>query len=122
MQSKWLLAVSVLVLSGCSDQSQHIAEVTTGGDAARGAAAITHYGCGSCHMIPGIGNAHGLAGPSLAGIADRTYIAGVLQNTPDNMVRWLENPPGVDPMTLMPNMGVTPQDAKDMAGYLYGLK
>jgi len=46
----------------------------------------------------------------------------VLKNTPENMIRWLKNPPGVDPMTAMPNLHVTDQQARDLAGYLYTLR
>jgi hypothetical protein len=38
------------------------------------------------------------------------------------MLRWLQNPPAVQPFTAMPNMGVTEADAWDMAGYLYTLR
>jgi cytochrome c2 len=65
--------------------------------------------------------ARGRVGPPLAGIADRAYIAGVLPNNPENLMRWVENPPGVDPLTVMPNMGVTPRDARDIAAFLYTL-
>jgi cytochrome c len=34
---------------------------------------------------------------------------------------WLMNPPGVDPKTAMPNMGVNTKDASDIAAYLYTL-
>jgi cytochrome c len=117
-----LLGTAALFLCACGMMSEHAAEVTTGGDVDRGAAAISRYGCGSCHIIPGISGAHGLAGPPLSGIASRTYIAGVLQNTPPNMMRWIENPPAVDEHTVMPNLGVTHKDAVDIAGYLYTLK
>jgi hypothetical protein len=40
-------------------------------------------------VIPGIEGANGLVGPSLSQVGDRVYIAGVLRNTPDNMVVWL---------------------------------
>ena len=83
---------------------------------------IRQYGCGSCHTIPGIQGAHVLVGPSLVQVASRMYIAGVLPNTPTNMLRWLQNPPAVQPFTAMPNMGVTEADARDMAGYLYTLR
>jgi cytochrome c2 len=83
---------------------------------------IQYYGCGSCHIIPGISGAAGLAGPPLSGIASRMYIAGVLQNTPQNMMRWIENPKAVDEKTVMPNLGVTQKDAADIAGYLYTLQ
>ena len=46
----------------------------------------------------------------------------VLQNTPDNMIRWIQNPQGVDDKTAMPNLGVTDADARDIASYLYTLK
>ena len=55
-------------------------------------------------------------------MAGRTYVGGVLTNTPDNMIRWLQNPKQVDPLTAMPDLGVTEQDARDIAGYLYTLK
>ncbi|HLH02559.1 MAG TPA: c-type cytochrome [Bryobacteraceae bacterium] len=101
---------------------QHTASVTTGGNAQRGKAAIARYGCGSCHQIPGISGAVGLAGPPLSGIASRFYVAGVMPNTPENMIRWIEHPKEVDEKTLMPDLGVTPEDATDIAGYLYTLK
>ncbi len=117
-------AIAILIPAGCNrtSQAEQIAQATTGGSAARGSSAIGRYGCGSCHMIPGVSGASGLAGPPLSGIGNRIYIAGVLQNTPPNMIRWIENPPAVDEHTVMPNLGVTHQDAIDIAGYLYTLK
>ena len=118
------VAVSVLVFAACGtgDQRRQTAQVSTGGNVHRGAEMIQYYGCGSCHIIPGISGAAGLAGPPLSGIGNRIYIAGVLQNTPDNMMRWIENPKAVDEKTVMPNLGVTPKDATDIAGYLYTLQ
>jgi cytochrome c2 len=118
------LGLAALVLTSChrEAQAEQIAIAATGGSARRGAAAVARYGCGSCHIIPGVSGASGLVGPPLAGIGNRIYIAGVLQNTAPNMVRWIENPPGVDEHTVMPNLGVTHQDAVDIAGYLYTLK
>lgn len=124
-----LLALAVLIVAiastGCVNkaaQAEQIAQATTGGSAARGVAAISRYGCGSCHTIPGVSAAFGRVGPPLAGIGNRFYVAGVLPNTPANMVRWIENPPAVDEHTVMPNLGVTHQDAIDIAGYLYTLR
>jgi hypothetical protein len=61
-------------------------------------------------------------GPPLAGIATRSYIGGVLQNTPANMMRWLRDPRAVDSLTAMPNVGVTLADARHLAAYLYTLR
>lgn len=122
-----VLAIAILALActGCANQAaqaEQIAKAATGGSAARGVAAINRYGCGSCHVIPGVSGAFGRVGPPLAGIGSRYYVAGVLQNTPQNLVRWIEDPPAVDEHTVMPKLGVTHRDAIDIAGYLYTLR
>ncbi len=38
------------------------------------------------------------------------------------MIRWLHNPRAVDHLTAMPDLGITEQDARDIAGYLYTLR
>jgi cytochrome c len=111
-----------LLLAACGDRDRHTIDPLTGGHIQQGIAAISRYGCGTCHIIPGIPGAAGRAGPSLAGMGSRIYVAGMLQNTPPNMVRWLENPQAINAKTVMPNMGVTPKDATDIASYLYTLK
>ena len=80
------------------------------------------YGCDACHTIPGAVDARGLVGPPLTQIANRIYIAGVLTNTPDNLIEWIQNPPGVDPRTAMPNLGIGEAAARDIAAYLYTLR
>ena len=90
-----------------------------GGDPERGKAAIERYGCTSCHLIPGLDEPSGRVGPPLADFAERRYIAGDEPNTPSVMLRWLQNPKAVEPGTLMPDVGVTPADARDIAAYLY---
>src|SRR5687768_7707450 len=105
------LALLSLVLptgacSGGSEADAREAAALTGGDPSRGPALLRKYGCQSCHTIPGVVGANGLVGPPLAGIASRSYIAGVLPNAPDNMLRWIQDPKGVDAKTAMPNTGV----------------
>jgi cytochrome c2 len=63
-----------------------------------------------------------LVGPRLDGISQRYYIAGELPNTPDNLMLWIEHPRLVEPHTVMPEMGVTQQDSRDIAAYLYTLR
>jgi cytochrome c2 len=94
----------------------------TNADPERGRAAIGRYGCGSCHDIPGVRGAGGMVGPPLGQVSQRVFIAGVLPNEPDNMIRWIENPPAIDPQTAMPNTGVTMRDARDITAYLYTLR
>lgn len=115
-------AFFVLSVGGCHGMNDAQAGELTGGNPRRGANAIRKYGCQSCHSIKGISGANGLVGPPLTGIASRSYIAGVLVNNPDNMITWLRNPPAVDNKTVMPNMGVTEKDARDISAYLYTLR
>jgi cytochrome c1 len=96
--------------------------VATGGNPANGKQIIQGYGCGACHMIPGIPDARGLVGPPLLYFGQRTMIAGELPNTPDNLLRWLKDPQSVEPKTAMPNLGLTDGQASDVAAYLYTLR
>ena len=91
-------------------------------DPARGVRAIRAYGCGSCHMIPGVQGADGMVGPPLNGWRQRAIIAGYLANTPDHLVQWIVMPQSVAPGNAMPNLGVTDGDARDIAAYLYTLE
>lgn len=88
----------------------------------RGRDAIARHGCVACHVIPGISNPGSHVGPSLERIGNRGYIAGVLANTPENMVRWLRDPPAIDPRTAMPKIPMTEEETRDMAAYLLTLK
>lgn len=99
-----------------------VREVELGGNAARGRRMIRSYGCGACHSVTGVVGANGRVGPPLSDVGGRAYIAGVLPNTPENLVRWIRYPQEVAPDTAMPNLGVTEADARDIATYLYRLE
>lgn len=93
-----------------------------GGDATRGQRAISAYGCGACHVVPGVVGARGLVGPPLTSFAHRAYVAGSLPNTPTNLVRFLQAPQSIRPGSAMPNLDVVEADARDIAAYLYSLE
>lgn len=80
--------------------------------------------CASCHMVPGVPGATGTVGPSLAGVASRTRIAGgaVPNNGLDDLKRWILNPQALKPGTAMPNPGLTDDEATKIATYLETLK
>ncbi|HEX4507557.1 MAG TPA: c-type cytochrome [Alphaproteobacteria bacterium] len=92
------------------------------GDIDRGKVALGQYACAACHTIPGIVAPPGHVGPTLAGMSQRSVIAGLLANTPEDMVAWIRHPQTISPGTAMPDMGVSAQDAGDMAAYLTSLK
>jgi cytochrome c1 len=120
-----LLLATALTATSCKRSpamSDAAAWQITGGNPARGALAIRLYGCAACHTIPGIPGARAAVGPPLAGIGGRPYIAGVLTNTPTNLIRWIHHPQEIDSLTAMPDLGLTEPAARDIASYLYTLK
>ena len=117
-----LLAIVLAATSACTHGEADAMALTHGGDAARGKELIRKYGCGSCHTIPRVPGAESTVGPSLVGEAAHAYIAGVMPNQPENMIRWIMDPPSVDDKTAMPNLHVSAVDARDIAAYLYTLQ
>ena len=121
------LVVSAVLLVGYSrNEIQRANDIkaairATGGDPHRGPDKIKYYGCSGCHTIPGIQEANGKVGPPLNAFALRIYIAGLLPNTPDNLRHWIMNPHQIEQHTAMPEMGVSDEDSKDIAAYLYTL-
>jgi cytochrome c len=114
---------AVVLLGGCGGGSlAQPPPAVPEGDPAAGARAIGAHGCGSCHTIPGIDGADATVGPPLNRWSRRGYIAGALPNTPDDLVRWISDPQGVEPGTAMPDLGVPPVVARDIAAYLYKLE
>jgi mono/diheme cytochrome c family protein len=95
------------------------AAALTGGHPERAADEMIRYGCGGCHTIPGVPGASGLVGPPLRSIGRLTYIGGSVRNTPDNLVRWILDPRGLNPKTRMPGTGISEPEARDIAAYLY---
>jgi hypothetical protein len=69
-------------------------------------------------VIPGVPASTATVGPPLSRWAERKYIAGALPNTPENLVAFLLEPQQIQPGGGMPELGVTPEDARHMAAYL----
>jgi cytochrome c len=111
-----------LLASACAASSPNAAPADPA--AAAGQTLIAQKGCGGCHTVPGVPGANGVIGPNLAGVASRTTIAGgaVPNNGPDDLKRWILNPPAVKPGTPMPNLGLSDDDATKIVAYLETLK
>ena len=120
------ILITLLITIACDRPSgsevKRSATLTGGGDARLGRTDIRKYGCSACHEISGVPGARGLIGPRLDGIGQRHYIPGEITNTPGNLMLWIEHPRQVEPRTAMPEMGVTEQDSRDIAAYLYTLR
>lgn len=79
-------------------------------------------GCGGCHSIRGT-KARGLVGPDLTHVASRTTLAAArLENTPDNLVRWIRDNQTIKPENLMlPYRNLTSEQLEAIAAYLGSL-
>lgn len=112
----WLALAS---LGGCGGAQQ---DRIVAGDPHAGAVVIARQACGSCHEIPGVEEANGTVGPSLAHFARRQTVAGTLANIPFNLRRYLKDPQSIVPGNYMPDENLTDRQAQDIAAYLYTLE
>ncbi|MCK1518385.1 cytochrome C1 [Bradyrhizobium sp. 190] len=85
-------------------------------------ALIKQFGCGGCHLIPRIADAKGTVGLPLLHVGTRSYLAGFISNSPENMALWIQNPQKALPADAVPQMNVTLQDSRDITPFLYTLK
>jgi cytochrome c len=117
----------VVLLMACDTDQDTVIErspqrAMLGAQPKQAPAAMRKYGCSSCHTIDGVPGAYALVGPKLNGLKGRQFIAGRFPNEPDVLIRWIQDPQGMKPQTAMPNMGVSDEDARNIAAYLYDLK
>ena len=65
----------------------------------------------------------GAVGPDLTHVGSRqTIAAGVLENTPEEVARWLRAPEAVKPGVLMPNQNLTEEQIEKLVAYLASLQ
>ncbi|HEX4086651.1 MAG TPA: cytochrome c oxidase subunit II [Chthoniobacteraceae bacterium] len=102
-------------------QSQKSVAPTTA-QALQGEQIFMQMSCVNCHNINGT-DAHAHVGPDLTHLASRRQLcSGLMENTPENLDRWLRNPQEVKPGVLMPNFEFTPDQVTDLAAYLETLR
>jgi cytochrome c len=116
------LLAAAAVATACASTSRTSPPQVPRGDPQLGAVDIVHFGCGACHIIPGIDGATGLAGPPLIHWSHRGFIAGEIANNGPNLIRWIMDPKAIEPNTAMPDLGVSEQQARDIAAYLFTIR
>ncbi len=84
---------------------------------------IAEKACIGCHVIPGVPGAVGTVGPSLAGLMSRDKIAaGLLDNTEENLRKWLADPRAIKANTLMVTPPLSPEEVDTLVEFLMDLK
>ena len=87
-----------------------------------GSQAFMQGGCIACHTVRGT-IAQGVIGPDLTHVGSRRRIAaGILDNTPENMERWIRNSRAVKPGSLMVVPELDDQTVHRIVEYLHSLK
>jgi cytochrome c oxidase subunit II len=90
-----------------------------GPEYAKGEKLFMTKGCMGCHSLQAVKAPKGLIGPNLANVGARSHIAaGWLKNTDENLERWIREPQTVKKGVLMPNLGVTVEEARALRAYL----
>ena len=93
--------------------------------AVRGREAFQEMTCARCH---GIAQADALTdrprvAPDLTHLAERrTLAAGLLDNNPDTLARWLKDPQALKPGSHMPSLQLTGPQVDDLVAYFEALK
>jgi len=116
------VVVSAEEYSAWVQHQQEPAREPTGADAVAGKEVIGSVGCGSCHAIRGT-DLKGTFGPDLTHFGSRSGIAAyTIKNTPENLLRWIQDPQGVKPECKMPNVPLPLEQQKQIVAYLEELK
>ena len=97
----------------------------------KGAELFTAKGCVACHTSDGPPSFDQI-GPNLTLFGNRTTLgAGIMDNTPQNVARWLRNPADLKPGNRMaklapyyqsPDQALSDEDISALVAYLQGLK
>lgn len=118
----------LVVVESQADFDAWVAQHTAGpseiaSDAAqRGQEIFMQSACVGCHTIEGT-NAQGQTGPNLTHVGSRMTLAGgLLENTPENMAAWIQNPQAIKPDNLMPNLALPVDQVDALVAYLQGLE
>ncbi len=78
--------------------------------------------CINCHTVRGT-TADGVFGPDLTHLMSRATIgAGVIQNTPETLRAWVDDPASLKPGALMPAMKLSRDDLDKVTAYLLTLR
>jgi cytochrome c oxidase subunit 2 len=74
--------------------------------------------CASCHTVAGT-EAAGIIGPNLTHLQSRgTFAGAIFATNPDNLTKWLTDPPKEKPGSVMPRLGLSDDEIRALVAYL----
>jgi cytochrome c oxidase subunit 2 len=77
--------------------------------------------CYGCHTVDGV--SPGVLGPNLTHVGSRSTIAsGILPNNQEGLTRWIRDPVGEKPGSLMPTVPLTNEEIAALVAYLQSLE
>lgn len=89
---------------------------------ARGREIFAGGACAACHTLADAGGT-GDVGPNLNNFGMReTLAAGIYENTPENLRRWIEKPQEMKPGVSMPGLPLSDEELDALTAYLLSLK
>jgi cytochrome c oxidase subunit II len=101
------------------DSSQAL--VLRGEEAFRKIRTPGNHSCVACHTISGVSG--GVLGPNLSHVGSRTTVAGgTLPSDSAGLARWLSDPPGEKPGSLMPKIDLADDEIAVLIAYLHSRK
>ncbi|HZG55762.1 cytochrome c oxidase subunit II [Paenibacillus sp.] len=98
---------------------EELAEAMEAEDLAAGEA-LFRENCISCHAIQPDGRSP--VAPHLNGFSERDFVAGILNNTEENVKEWIADPNAIKPGTLMPKVDLSEEELDQLTQYLLQLK
>jgi cytochrome c oxidase subunit II len=108
--TKWLL------------HEQQVTPIPSSELAARGQLAFNTSACAGCHAVRAT-DARSNVGPDLTDVAARARLgAETVDNTPENLRRWIADPAQFKPGVRMPPAIISPDDLDAIVAYLEGLR
>jgi cytochrome c oxidase subunit 2 len=90
--------------------------------AGAGRSAFLAQSCVNCHRVRGT-SAQGTYAPDLTHLMSRkTLASGMVENTAENLRRWVDDPQSIKPGCLMPAFGLSDPERNDIVDYLLTLR
>lgn len=115
-----LIIAALATLAGCQGDEPETVQVE-GGDPERGTELVQSYDCTACHFIPDTEGPHGTEAPGLQLWQNRAFVAGAAPNEPEYVISFLMDPDSIQPGSAMPQLGISEEEARHIAAYLYTL-